>query len=303
MTITVDRATDAAGSLAAIRCDFADIADLLDCKHANPDNVEYLSWSLSSLDRGGRSSWYGNIGSKREAIALVSEGWTDGARRAATITPQLAAVVPPPREIRRRVKWDETGSELHLDRALAGDWDKAWRNTGPHVSTPRVVSLGCTFGGNANVTAEQMFWTGAQMIVAADLLENAGYAVEVRGLINWAPRMVSPGDCRTSLVDVRVKMAGQPMRPDAVAAVFAHAGVFRSFGFALGACMPWKWTGSLGKILPLQSKYVATGDLPARAAAAGLIDRIDIVLPDAGNLDHARRNVESALRAIEHNHA
>jgi hypothetical protein len=74
-------------------------------------------------------------------------------------------------------------------------------------------------------TAEELFWQGAAAAVITDILEEAGYRVEV-----YANR-VSERHGRRHCIRVKVKEADMPMRLDGVVAVLCHAGIFRTFGF------------------------------------------------------------------------
>lgn len=300
------------------RADFADLAELATGQHCTRVNREHFESKLLSISHlstpgyyvkmgQGRAAkavplsfWYGGLTSMAEAVQLMTEGWAEGAARAAEVAPKLREIVPPPKTIRRRVKWDEVGSELHIDRALAGDWDKAWRNTGPHVTnTPRVITLACNFGGDKNKTPEQLFWNAAQMLVACDLLESAGYSVELRAIkANLLGRYRKSQPLETQrfhmqLTDVTVKRAGQPLRADTVAAVFGHAGVYRTFGHMAICSAPWNAGTELGKPWDI-------GATLADAVAAGLTDAPDFVLEHSFTRDDAAAQVERVLAGVAH---
>jgi len=76
------------------------------------------------------------------------------------------------------------------------------------------------------VTAEQLFWQGAAAACVTDLLESAGYRVEV-----YATNCSDHHNGKT-VVRVRVKEADQPTRLDTLAAVMCHAGIYRIFGLS-----------------------------------------------------------------------
>jgi len=90
---------------------------------------------------------------------------------------------------------------------------------------PQTVAIETTWGGHYGQTAEELFWQGAAAAVMTDILEEAGYRVEV-----YANR-VSERHGRRHCIRVKVKEADMPMRLDGVAAVLCHAGIFRTFGF------------------------------------------------------------------------
>lgn len=271
------------------RCNFADLADLLNGAEVSPANKTQLTRKLeeiSSLGGGWHSEWYGSINGRADAEKLMRDGWQDGAKQAAGLAPKLANVVTPVKSVRRRASWGENGSELHLDRALAGDWDRAYRTMARTAGLPKVVSLGCNFGGHGGISHNQLFWCAAQMIVATDVLEAAGYAVELHALkCNRVP------DNRTVFLDVTVKHPDQPLRADAVASVFGHAGVYRTFGHVLLMTSPFDVGYGLG------SPTDVTATL-ARTTAEQLTDSLDYVLEHAYDLNTAARNVTAALTTL-----
>jgi hypothetical protein len=81
------------------------------------------------------------------------------------------------------------------------------------------------WGGRYDQTAEELFWQGAVAAVLTDILEEAGYRVEV-----YANRVLEHSG-RRHCIRVKVKEADMPMRLDGAAAVLCHAGIYRTFGF------------------------------------------------------------------------
>ena len=92
-------------------------------------------------------------------------------------------------------------------------------------AVPQTVAIETTWGGHYGQTAEELFCQGAAAAVMTDILEEAGYRVEV-----YANRE-SERRGRRHCIRVKVKEADMPMRLDGVAAVLCHAGIFRTFGF------------------------------------------------------------------------
>jgi hypothetical protein len=285
--------TDRGRTLSVVRCDIADVASVLDGHTVTPANAENFEHGVLEHIRTARTSssmrqWYGGIASMEEATALFTQGWKDGAEKAQQLAPRLQGLVPPPKPIRKRMRWAEEGTELNVERALAGEWERAWRNTGPHKMQPRVLSLACAFGGNAHRTHEELFWCAAQMIVVTMLLEEAGYSVELHALESG--RTAWEGS-KTMLTDVLVKEAGQPLRADSVAAIFGHAGVFRTFGFALICSHAWNVGYGLGSMTP-------TAPLLEHAVEEGLALRPDYLFEAAYSLSSAAENITKALGTL-----
>ena len=87
------------------------------------------------------------------------------------------------------------------------------------------MAIETTWDGHYGQPAEELFWQGAAAAVLTDILEEAGYRVEV-----YANRVTEQDGHRHS-TRVKVKEADMPMRLAGVAAVLCHAAIFRTFGF------------------------------------------------------------------------
>jgi hypothetical protein len=170
--------------------------------------------------------WMGGLHSWKEAAAVLEKGWPEGAERLRALTGKLAAQLPQAKSIRRRLTWAENGDEVCRDRLQAGQIDQCWR-TMRRVpwAAPQTVAIETTFGGHFRQTPEELFWQGAAAAVLTDILEEAGYRVEVHA------NRVSEVSRHRHCTRIKVKEADMPMRLDGMAAVLCHAGIFRTFGF------------------------------------------------------------------------
>lgn len=276
-------------SVHVLRAEFAELADVLRPGYAfHKANKEHIAYHFGEINKGsyGRA-WLGGCRDTAEIQAVVEDGWQQGAERALAAVQQIAPLAPI-KDVRRRVRWAETGTELHIDRAMAGEWDVAWRNKGTALGVSRIVSLGAAFGGSCAKSSEQLFWTGAQLVVATDILENAGYRVEVRGLAACTSHYATG----QLLTDVLVKRAGEPMRPDSVAAAFAHAGVFRAAGFGLMCASAF----DMGPMMGVWDVSIDTA--LTRAVREELVERPDYMMDYAYSAESARANVERVLQTF-----
>ena len=172
------------------------------------------------------SRWMGGLTSWKEARTVLEKGWPEGAERLRALSGKLSVQLPQAKSIRRRLTWAENGDEVCKDRLQAGQIDRCWRTMrrAPFVA-PQTVAIETTWGGHYGQTAEELFWQGAAAAVLTDILEEAGYRVEL-----YATRVSERGGHR-HCTRVKVKEADMPMRLDGVAAVLCHAGIFRTFGF------------------------------------------------------------------------
>ena len=172
------------------------------------------------------SEWMGGLKNWKEAVAVLDNGWPEGAERLRSLAGKLSAQLPPANSIRRKLTWADDGDEICKDRLQSGQIDQCWRTMrrSPFVS-PQTVAIETAWGGHYGQTAEELFWQGAAAAVMTDILEEAGYRVEV-----CANRVIERHG-RRHCIRVKVKEADMPMRLDGVAAVLCHAGIFRTFGF------------------------------------------------------------------------
>ncbi len=190
---------------------------------------------------GGDPKWYGGLTSWADAKAVLDNGWVVGADRAMAIKDQILAaapMLPKVRRNRRRQAWGAVGHTLNVDRAMAGQWDHAWRSTRREqvVGGNKCITLTVGWGGNCHRTAEQLFWSGATMLVLADILTTAGYSVR----INAVCKVKSNAErSKLGMHRVVIKDHGEPLRPDALAGIVCHAGIFRTYGFLAFCHAPW----------------------------------------------------------------
>lgn len=108
------------------------------------------------------------------------EPWEEGAGIIAEMKSELEGLLPKPLSIKRKLRIDETeGEEIDLDRLRLGlpFWRKVGREKGR--AKGKIVQLVYNIGANCSFDTKSMLWRGAVCFVLADLLEEAGYRVEI----------------------------------------------------------------------------------------------------------------------------
>ena len=197
-----------------------------------PCNLQYESGCLPTSPE----SWYGGITNIKQAEDLLSQGWQAGAEKALILKDGLEASIPMVKSRKRKPVWCENGADLDVDRALAGQWDTAYRSMVTELSPggSQCVTLNAAWGGNCNLTSDQLFWSGACMLVVSDILENAGYSVRLNAI-----NKISFYTGKFMLNSIIIKDHGEPLRVDALASITAHAGIFRTYGFRCIAQAPF----------------------------------------------------------------
>lgn len=93
--------------------------------------------------------------------------------------------IPPPMDLRRhRTFSDDDGDSVDIDKFRRGDpfWETTTRS---HKPGPVVITVVADVGAQAWVPSDKILWRGAAAICLTELLEQAGYRVEL-----WAGNFV-----------------------------------------------------------------------------------------------------------------
>jgi hypothetical protein len=127
------------------------------------------------------------------------------------------------------------------------------------------------------------------MACLTDLLEGQGWRVELR-----AVKANEMGSAGTHIQDITVKLADQPMRDDAVMALFGHAGVYRVYGWAGNYHTSIKVPYGMGTVLTGHDLTAAV----AKAADAGMVHPVSLIVPQAYSRYAAIANLRAALASV-----
>ena len=268
------------------------MAHLLDEHNIPALNRSRVEKTRERLANGDRRQ-FGNVASFEDAARiLMTDGWQSGLVRARAEIPTLplADLVPEAVAMKRRRVFAEDGDTLRVESALAGNWDRAWETRARRATRqPVTLSIGCGFGNNGGVSHDEMFWCGLQMAALVDLLEGAGFRIELRAL-----KMNTFGAVNRHVQDWTVKQSDQPLRLDTALSLFGHAGVYRTFGWLGNLATEHKVPDGLG--------LVATGDEMLDAfdslAKASAIPPLSLIVPTATSRDEAIKNLRAALKAV-----
>jgi hypothetical protein len=185
-------------------------------------------------DQYRNANWYGDLNGFEALDDLLTNGWSAGAKRLAEMTEKLAASMPRPANVRRKMRWADDGDEIDVQRVYSGHLDRSWRAMARRKKVQsRQVSIVTAYGGSCIESAEALFWRGAAALVLTDLLEEAGYRVQVRAIYG------ARSSAGTNISMVRVKEYDEPAHPDMMAVALCHAGFFRVCGFRSYGRAPW----------------------------------------------------------------
>jgi hypothetical protein len=119
--------------------------------------------SQTVIERNQRTGFCGGR-TIQSSAAFVKAGWPEGGKRIKQLCANLADLLPTPKDRKRRIRWADDGDTLDPDRALAGQWDVAYRKASRRFMTgSTVINLYCAWGGNAHLSQEQLFWPGGSV--------------------------------------------------------------------------------------------------------------------------------------------
>lgn len=157
-----------------------------------------------------------------EVQAEANSDWPVGQRIVAEMLAKLSSVeLPAPVSVKRRACWSEDGGdELDNDRLRAGQ--EYWRTTRRQSTrSPRTISVVASVSTSYGHKPEDVIWRGAAAVVLANLLENAGYQVELWAA-DYSRRTYKDGASR--FTGVCLKRADQPV--DVATVINAVSGWF-----------------------------------------------------------------------------
>lgn len=160
-------------------------------QYARPEFVgrEFDSWA--SVKDAANSEW-------AEGLAMLT-GAADEVRD---------AQLPQPKSRRRRTHWsDDNGDELCIDRLRSGR--EFWRSTRREQTRgPANVTLSIDLAAPCTKRSIDLMWRGAAAIILTELLERAGYRVELWG---HSYGLQSYTDSSSCLLMARLKGLDEPL--------------------------------------------------------------------------------------------
>jgi len=167
----------------------------------------YQAWEPRVIQREGFIGRRFNTWN--DVSQALGEAWENGLKIYESMMNELRdEKLPQPKAIKRQRRWSEDrGDELNIDRLLRGQayLEDSYRETRPG---PVSVTIITDISTSAFVNHDKILWRGAAAVLLTELLERAGYRVEL-----WAAthclRAFHNG--RSFGAAVRYKCAGDPL--------------------------------------------------------------------------------------------
>lgn len=183
-------------------------------------------WSV-----GLEEDWIGrdDLHNWRDVLNAVNSTWERGVAVVEEMLKELSeADLPRPQSRKRKSRWSEdSGDELCYDRLRGAQ--PYWRETVRQmVHSQNTVTILVEIGALGSVDHEDILWRGAAAIALANILEDAGYQVEI-----WSVQLSlnTYKNRAASLRAVKLKECNQPF--DLAALVNAVSGWYlRTLNFA-----------------------------------------------------------------------
>lgn len=207
----------------------------------------------------GREDLRGSgITKRREVAALVGDYVEADHKQIASARKQMSDLVDSIdfSSLKRMLKWSDNRGKVNALRLLNGD--TRFRRTLTKSQAPaEAVALVVPTGGNCGVRAEIMFARTAVALAAAELLNDAGFVVEVWGYA-YSRSCYRDEKNKNAIAAVMLKAADEPLN-EAIAASAGSAWFFRSGIFGMWAAQG-NASGGLGSSVELPKenrKYVA----------------------------------------------
>ncbi len=254
---------DSAGELAD-RCDL-------------PGNGNKHVAEASTSDRGFVGRSFANL---VEAGRALHGEWEVGLSTLARMRADLVcSELPEPVSRRRRRRWSEDdGDEVCNDRLRSGQafWRSTHRTRVPGQATRTII---VDVGANCQVPHLDILWRGAAAIVMAEVLERAGYAVEIWAV--WHTRGVFPlGKTNSAVVAAQLKAPQDALDPSTL--VNAVSGWFFRTAFFNEVCLTdrvCKTTLGRSTTMPREwcSELTSDDDFHLIADAWSYRDAVDLV--------------------------
>lgn len=174
--------------------------------------------------------WLGITGGAVAVRRALHEGFAKGADSMRKFAGQLTDKLPRALGHNRQRCRGDFGDEIDIHSINRGACDKAWTFAARRIKVGSgIIRLAVDIGGNSSQSPESLKWRGIAGAALAQVMEKAGYSVEivacfaVRGLYSKAPN---------SMISVVVKPRSSKTNIELLASTIGLTGFFRTFGFA-----------------------------------------------------------------------
>lgn len=132
------------------------------------------------MTRESNESWHGITGGAEACIAALRTGVPEIERRIDSLSAGLSDSLPRALGHNRAKLRGEAGDELDIHAVNMGRCDKAWSRSARRIKIGSgIIRLCVDIGGSASQSAERLAWRGIAGLLLTQVMEKAGYSVEI----------------------------------------------------------------------------------------------------------------------------
>lgn len=200
---------------------------------AHAQNKQFM---LAHRDRDKGLDWHGIVGGAAGVIHAVENGYPAGANRVSFMRDRISASLPRAIGVNRVRVRGTSGDDLDIHAINRGDFGTAWSTAKRRVKVgTSIVRIVIDICGNGEVKADTLAWRGVAGLSLAQVMQSAGYSVEIVGAMGTVRSADNFGNLAITTL---LKAHGASVDIDLLAATTCLAGFFRLFGFAaiIAAC-------------------------------------------------------------------
>ena len=194
---------------------FPSIADAVEEVGAIQDRFKYRHWYPHELWRMDERFVGRKFSNWKELEIACNSDWEDGLAFYDDLRSQLDHhVINPPTSIQRTARWSEDdGDEVDLDRLRRGQpyWRASHRD---HRPGPLSVTIVIDTAADKDVESIKLLWKGAAVACLTEILEKAGYRVEIWSICSMMG--IFPKYDAAQISAVRIKSGMDMLNPSSL---------------------------------------------------------------------------------------
>lgn len=219
------------------------------------ETLKIPEYNLKSLrfNRIPTKMWLGKRAESIESFMHnIWEPWDEGMEEYNRVRKEIESSLQTPLSIKKRLKFSSEGDYLDVDKFYSYNYETMWVTPKrAKVVALKNITLYTDLCGSGTDEYKMFLARGTVTSILVDVLENAGYCVEVIGIIgasnsyeyNFYEKKEPPV---YYFCTIPLKTFQEPLDVQKLIIVTGLSGFFRTFGFKAIASLPYKVTTELG---------------------------------------------------------
>lgn len=229
----------------------------------NASNINQNTWveNVKGHQEEGKSHllyWYG-FENVEGVIKICREGWVEGVQIYQAIKSSIPDIELSGcfhKKYKRKKKYSDSGDEVDIDKYIHNEIETMFIDQQKYIAEKhgKIITIYSSFAFNSNRSSKESLWMGITTCVLTDILESAGYRVEIVGFCALYKPFVEFSSPTETQFNINIKFPEQPLDLINVLMASAYPGFFRYFGFKTILASPYKCCDFLGKVV--QNPYI-----------------------------------------------